>query len=248
MQNVEKMKGNEGSEKTPPKKIQVEEFNPKILNDTFFRMTLLGASYSGKSEFIKRIYPYIVKKYSYVVVFTPEFNGEFYDGFVKDVVSSESGKIVTKVMKFFTSNFGEAVTTIETIRDSNSGCEETVLVIMDDMISNKASKNDDFMRLFASCRHSNISLIYCVQFFTHEYSNNSMRANSNVLVTTRPSTITSKKWVMKNLIEEAVCRILWNSDEKKVKKMGELLFAKIFEKKYDKLVVYNGTMYKCSEN
>ena len=247
----EKWPGNGGGvsavEGGPQKKISIEEFDPKILNQSFFRMTLLGSSYSGKSEFIKMIYPYIVSKYSYVCVFTPEFNSDFYNGFVNDIVSSKTGKLVTKTMKFYTSDFDEAIRTVELIRESNASCEETVLVILDDLISNKASKNNNFMKLFASCRHSNISLVYCVQFFTHEYSNNSMRANSNVLVTTRPSTITSKKWVMKNLIEEAVCRVLWNGDEKGIKKMSEILFSKIFAKKYDKLVVYNGVMYKCSE-
>lgn len=223
----------------------IPEFDARLLNKNYFRMSLLGSSYSGKSWFIKSIYPTIRKKYNKIFIFTPKFNEEFYEEFVHDIIG-KNNKIKLNTYKFYTNNFDEAMQSVEIIRESKNA-DENILIIFDDLISNKSSKNDSFLRLFASGRHNRISVIYSVQFFTHEYSNNALRANSNVIVCTCPATISSRIWVKKNILEECIIRQYPKADNKKIYQLIDDKYAYLFNKKYDKCISFEGKLYKCSE-
>ena len=218
------------------------EFNPEMLNQKFFRMTILGASYSGKSIFIKYVYKYIYKHYNKVVVFTPNFNADFYEDFIYNVVD-KSGKTKLETFKYFTNDFDEVMVMANAIRDSKLE-EENILIILDDIISNKATKNNEFLKLFASGRHSNISLIYSIQFMTHEYVNNSLRANSNVIVTTQPSTIQSRGWIKNNLIQNYILSKYPLLTDAQTNKQINDKYSEIFENKYDKAVFYENQLFK----
>ena len=218
------------------------EFNPEMLNQKFFRMTILGASYSGKSIFIKYIYKYIWKTYNKIVIFTPSFNTDFYEDFVYNV-NDKYGKTKLETYKYYTNDFDEVMSMANIIRDSKKE-EENILIILDDIISNKATKNNEFLKLFASGRHSNISLIYSIQFMTHEYVNNSLRANSNVIVCTLPSTIQSRAWIKNNLIQNYILSKFPLLTDNQTNKQISDKYAEIFETKYDKMILFENQLFK----
>lgn len=222
----------------------ITEFDPELLNEKFFRMCILGGSYSGKSYFIKYIYKFIKKKYNEVFLFTPNFNEDFYEDFIYDL-TDKSGNEKLTTHKYYTGEFEEVMTAINLIRSSETN--KNLLIILDDIISNKATKNNEFMKLFASGRHQNISLIYCCQFFTHEFTNNAMRSNCNVIVCTRPSTIGSRNWIKSQLLQEAIMKLYPDDEDDEIKKKIIKYYNLIFKNKYDKIICYEDKLFKKSE-
>jgi hypothetical protein len=152
----------------------IKDFNPGILKCAHFNMVCVGMPASGKTSFVKSIYSkYMRKMFDEVHVFAPtkdtkqlyedmepnlQFHeeevdekgkkipiyDEFYDKYANDEEDEKDEKDKPKKKK------------IQNIRR---------LVIIDDHYEKDINKNTGMMKLFASGRHINTSIIFICQYY-----------------------------------------------------------------------------------
>jgi hypothetical protein len=115
-----------------------------------------------------------------------------------------------------------------------------ILIILDDQITNKASKNEYFHQVFASCRHNHISIIYLIQYMNSEYMNDDMRNNCTHLAFCKPNSHNSRILIKNNYIAPTVDEYLETlnkeDDVELAKKIKSNILKSIFSDEYAKLI------------
>ena len=169
-------------------------------------------------------------------------------------IAREQKKLLKKVSKIFSYNifcdldFATVMNVIDILKMKNMHNSMPIfnyLVILDDVISNKSSQDDQFLKLFASSRHSHFSMIYLIQFTTADYANNSIKNNCTHLIFTKPNSADSRKMIMRNYLDTFVDNITGMDDDPiKIKEIKKQVILKLWgpdAKPYIKLV------YNCND-
>jgi hypothetical protein len=212
----------------------------KELQKDFFRMLIFGASQSGKTNLlIKNIIPNIKKKYDEIIIFTPEFNENFYE------------KQLTKLKTNFHIYTNEAdeipdmLDALKTLQMSNIKgynkegepiYKSNILIIFDDIISESLFKSPHFLQLFFHLRHLFMSTIVISQVTSNEISP-SMISNTSFFVIFRVNGLFQIR-PMIDLISSALFIKNSNLSHKKIRHKAKQLFTeRLLKKDYGYIVI-----------
>jgi hypothetical protein len=112
-----------------------------------------------------------------------------------------------------------------------------ILVILDDIITNKASKSDTFLKIISNCRHYQMSLIYLSQYLSAPYINDSLKNNMSHLVFTKPQSKESRQMIKRDFLGPTVDDALEDSDDTaQIKETRNSFYKSIYDTPYNKLV------------
>ena len=112
-----------------------------------------------------------------------------------------------------------------------------ILIIFDDVISNKSSKDDDFLRFVSNCRHAQTSLIYLSQYLSAAYLNEGLKNNMTHIVLTKGNSKETRHLIKRDFLGPTVDAALEDNDnDTLIKETRNKLYNSIFNEPYTKLI------------
>lgn len=162
-----------------------EVYNLKNVNRGYFRMLIFGASNSGKSTFLlRKLWPILTKKYEKVILISPEFNHTQYRKVIGNKLTFKSTECGTKEIIAYITALKEGIIKNMQTGETKSGIptyKYNTLLIFDDVYIKNLNKDDNFISIFSSFRHIQVSTIYLAQNIEN-MTTPTMRINSTFIV------------------------------------------------------------------
>ena len=146
---------------------QLEDFDMNNLMTTAaneeFAACISASRNVGKSYLLRYMYPYWQKLFDLIIVFTYSAHNKTYD-FVTDLKFPDyDPELLKEIFRFQ--------------RLSKNKCR--ILIIFDDLVSNKVKHDDQIMQCYTRGRNSNISVVVSTQIF--KLINKNSRGNSDYI-------------------------------------------------------------------
>lgn len=159
----------------------------KEIKKKFFRMIVFGSSQSGKTYFVLNILlPSIINSYDTIYVFTTKGNKKSYENKFDELnlkKNDQNYEIITK-------NYIEELENLRDQQEDNViGTNDigeniygsNVLIIWDDILDGKVTKQKPFRDMFTNMRHLQFSTIFLTQI-VNKVITTDMKANTSYFV------------------------------------------------------------------
>lgn len=213
----------------------------ETLKKTYFKLIIIGQGLSGKTWYFRhRILPEIRDEYTQLIIFTNPSNSAFKTIFYPcTLIMTDHLKRLKMILDRISETFVYDKKGNKLMNGDDYLRPENILMVFDDILSEKMITDEIFTNFICYGRHSGISMLFMVQYPKIILSP-LMRSQNTHLGIFKMKDKIGMNAVIK-MIEDSLITKNYESDKARLKAAQNIYIDCILKKKYGKVLIDNST-------